>query len=68
MPRFARFTLTRAVDGEHREAPLEQRIAVHRIIFFDAVHAGDVHDAGNFFAGFARREADARALALALPS
>ena len=26
-----------------------------RVIFFDAVHAGDVHDAGHFLAGFAVR-------------
>src|SRR5581483_5152651 len=52
---LARLALAGAVDGEHGEAALEKWIAAGGIVFFDAVHAGNVQDARNFLAGFAPR-------------
>ena len=52
---FTGLALSGSVDGKHGEAAFEERIAARRIVFFHAVHAGDVHDAGNFFAGFSVR-------------
>src|SRR5207247_10111429 len=48
---LARFSLTGAVDGKDREPAFEQRIVVHRSVFFAAVHAGNVHHARNLLAG-----------------
>src|ERR1051326_8523292 len=56
-----RLALAGAVDREHRDAALDERLAVERVVFLHAVHAGNVEHARHFLAGLqARRQVQQR--------